>query len=343
MMRSLILETPKDPSTLKLVNRDLPEPSAKQVRIKMTSLGLNRGDLLYCQGRYFFQAPENSRLGFEGAGIIDALGIDLQNSEFKLGDRIALLPMSFDISHQGCFSEYGLYETHSLIRSPENIPNDEAGSFWMAFLTAWGGMVECGGLNKGETVVITAASSSVGLAAIQIAKMLGVKVIATSSHESKSYALIEAGADEVIVFPSNLSNEALAKANENYVNQVREFTHGKGSDLVFDAVAGPASHGLVKASAQGGRIIIQGMLDRRPMDIHAGVLMKRKLTLRGYTLDETLENEDKKLRAIESISNGFNKTQLKPIIAAKHPLSSFKDAFEQLKQNQHIGKILLLP
>tara|TARA_R110001592_G_scaffold52511_14_gene160738 strand:- start:9962 stop:10990 length:1029 start_codon:yes stop_codon:yes gene_type:complete len=342
-MRCLILETPRDPNTLTITKQSLPMPGNHQVRIKMTSMGLNRGDLLYCQGRYFFQSPENSRIGFEGAGIIDALGSDLVNSEFKIGDRVALLPMSFDISSQGCFSDYGLYETKSLIRSPDNIPDDEAGSFWMAFLTAWGGMVEFGGLSKGETVVITAASSSVGLAAIQIAKMQGARVIATSSHESKSPALMANGADEVIVFKSNLTGEELAKANENYVNKVRALTYDKGSDLVFDAVAGPASHGLVKASAQGGRIVIQGMLDRRPMDIHAGVLMKRRLSLRGYTLDETLENEDKKLRAIESISNGFNNKQLKSVIAEKHALSYFDKAFEQLKQNQHIGKIILVP
>ncbi len=342
-MRSLILANPRSPDSLKIVEQEKPEPGAYQIRVKITSMGLNRGDLLYCQGKYFFQPTPNSRIGFEGAGIVDAIGIGLKQSPFKIGERVALLPMSFDISQQGCFSEYGLYEPGSLIQSPQSVPDDEAGSIWMAFLTAWGGMVECGRLAKDETVVITAASSSVGLAAIQIAKMLGARVIATSSHESKSRALIHNGADEVIIFPSKLEGKELADANENYVNKVREFTQGKGSDLVFDAVAGPATHGLVKASKQGGRIIIQGMLDRRPMDIHAGVLMKRRLSLRGYTLDETLENEQQKSRAIASILEGFNQEQLKSIIAEKHALSSFAEAFSQLAKNQHIGKIMLVP
>tara|TARA_R110002072_G_scaffold300706_2_gene478716 strand:- start:32064 stop:33092 length:1029 start_codon:yes stop_codon:yes gene_type:complete len=342
-VRSLILEKPKDPSSLKLIDQTLPEPGDKQLRVKITSIGLNRGDLLYCQGRYFFQAPAHSRLGFEGAGIIDKLGRGLDNTTFKCGDRVALLPMSFDISQQGCLAEYGLYEASSLIASPNTISDEEAGSLWMAFLTAWGGMVECGGLSKDETVVITAASSSVGLAAIQIAKMLGAKVIATSSQESKSAALRDNGADEVIVFGSNLEGDALVKANEQYVVKVREFTQNSGSNLVFDAVAGPATHGLVKASSQGGRIVIQGMLDRRPMDIHAGVLMKRRLSLRGYTLDETLEDDIKKQRAIRAISEGFKNNQLKSVIAQTHALSCFDDAFEQLKRNQHIGKIVLIP
>jgi NADPH:quinone reductase-like Zn-dependent oxidoreductase len=342
-MRSLVLETPKDLNSLRLLNFDLPQPGKKQIRVKMTSMGLNRGDLLYCQGRYFFPSPKHSRVGFEGAGIIDAIGDEMTESCHKIGDRVALLPMSFDISQQGCFSDYGLFEAKSLIPSPSNIPDDETGSFWMAFLTAWGGMVDCGGLAENETVVITAASSSVGLAAIQIAKMLGAKVIATTSDDSKSGALIENGADKVIIFPSNLAKEELTEANEHYVNTVREFTQGKGSDLVFDAVAGPASYGLVKASTQGGRIVIQGMLDRRPMDIHAGVLMKRRLSLRGYTLDETLEKKTKRQAAIEAISAGFSSEKLKPVIAHKYALACFNEAFEKLKLNQHIGKIILIP
>lgn len=342
-MRSLILKTPKDPSSLSLKEQNLPSPAANQVRVKMTSMGLNRGDLLYCQGRYFFQSPENSRLGFEGAGIVDALGLDIDSNKIKVGDKVALLPMSFDISQQGCFSEYGVYETDSLIPSPNNVPDSLTGSFWMAFLTAWGGMIDCGNLKPGETVVITAASSSVGLAAIQLAKMTGAKVIAVCSKEDKVEALYQNGADKVICIPSNLESEALTNAIAHYVETVKEETRQKGSDLVFDAVAGPLSHGLVKASSQGGRIIIQGMLDRRPMDIHAGVLMKRRLTLRGYTLDETLENQNKKDQAIRMITQGIEAGQLKPVIASKYSLKDFSLAFDEIKQNKHIGKIILVP
>ena len=342
-MRALILDTPENPESLLLVERDLPEPQKRQVRIRFTSMGLNRADILYCQGRYFFPPRPGSRLGFEGAGIIDKLGSELTDSGFKTGDRVAVLPMSFDLQTQGCFAEYGLYDADSLIASPPGLDDAACGSIWMAFLTAWGGMITCGNLSRDETVVITAASSSVGIAAIQVAKLCGAKVIATSSDESKRAALLENGADQVIIFPPNLSGLELDKANQHYVDSVRGFTQGKGSDLVFDAVAGPASYALVKASARGGRIVFQGMLDRRPMNIHAGVLMKRRLSLRGYTLDETLENPLQRQQAIAHISNGFIKKQLKPVIAQTHPLSSYSLAFGQLKLNQHIGKIVLVP
>jgi NADPH:quinone reductase-like Zn-dependent oxidoreductase len=342
-MHALILEKPENPESLKIAELPMPAPHKQQVRIRFTSMGLNRADLLYCRNRYFFRPTAASRLGFEGAGYIDQLGAGLEGSGLKRGDRVAVLPMSFDLQTQGCFAEYGVYDAACLIPSPEVLDDSVTGAVWMAYLTAWGGMVECGGLKANETVVITAASSSVGIAAIQIAKWLGARVIASTSEESKRTALIENGADLVIIIPANLDGESLDEANKHYVDEVRTFTADAGSNLVFDAVAGPASYALVKASAMGGRIVFQGMLDRRPMNIHAGVLMKRRLTLRGYTLDETLNDSAQKTQAITQIYTGFIKKQLKPVIAQIHPLSSYALAFEQLSSNQHIGKIVLVP
>lgn len=342
-MKALILDTPENPNSIQLLEQTMPEPGANQVRIRFTSMGLNRADLLYCQGRYFFPPLKGTRLGFEGAGIIDKLGSGLEHSVYKKGDRVAIMPMSFHLPTQGCFAEYGVYQTDSLIPTPPGISDAASGAIWMAFLTAWGGMISCGKLTKGETVVITAASSSVGIACIQVAKLYGARVIATTSDPGKRPILLEQGADEVIVTPANLEGDDLDQSNQHYVERVRARTDGKGSDLVFDAVAGPASYALVKASAQGGRIVFQGMLDRRPMNIHAGVLMKRRLTLRGYTLDETLENKQQAKQAIKEISQGFIKKQLKPVIAEIHALSSYPQALDQLKKNQHIGKIVLVP
>jgi len=333
-MQSLILESPNNPKSLKLIETVLPTPRKGEVRLKLSSIGLNRGDLLFCQGRYFIKPSSGSRLGFEGAGIIDDI---CAPSKFKLGDKVAICPMSFDVNTQGCLAEYGIYKEDSLIPSPKGLPLEHSGGIWMAYLTAWGGIVEAGQLKAGEALVITAASSSVGIAAIQIGNMLGAKTIATTTSEEKAEKLIELGAQHVIV-QSKSSN-----ANQYYVDQINQITHNSGSDLVFDAVAGPATHGLVKASTRGGRIVIQGMLDRRPMDIHAGVLMKRLLTLKGYTVDQTLENEAQKQNAIRSISKGFSDKNLVPVIAEKYKLSSFQDAFDSLATNRHTGKIIITP
>ncbi len=335
-MKALRISSPPDIESLSLQEQARELPGSNQVGVRITSIGLNRGDLLFCQNRYFIKPNSGSRVGFEAAGIVDALP-SKGESKFQLGDRVALCPMSFDVNAQGAFAEYGIYPESALIKSPDNLPDEQCGAIWMAYFTAWGGLVEAGKLKQGEYVVITAASSSVGIAAIQIAKMIGAIPIATTTNKDKAETLTKLGAPHVIV--QNRNDEA----NLEYAKEVIEITNGKGSDLVFDAVTGPGTHGLVKASKRGGRIIIQGMLDRRPMDIHAGVLMKRLLTIKGYTVDQTLDDKAQKQRAIDAIRKGFKDAELFPVIAKRFALGDFKAAFIGLSENKHIGKIIVTP
>jgi len=344
-MQAVVFTENDSESTLHLADLPLPQlplskGTSKSVRVKLSSIGLNRADTLFPQGRYFFkptfttlqtQYSENGycRIGFEGAGIVDAVN---ESSKFKVGDRVAILPLKFDVSKQGCLAEYGIYDESILIPSPDSVSDELTGSIWMQYLTAWGGLVTDGQLQTNQTVVITAASSSVGIAAIQIAKMLGATAIATTTSDEKVIQLKALGADHVINMKS-----------DDYVEQIKAITHNKGTDLVFDAVAGPATRSLVQGSARGGKIIIQGMLDRRPMDIHAGVLMKRLLTVKGFTLDLLLDNPDQLQKAIERITEGLNNDELKPVIAKQYPLSQFEDALELLKSNKHTGKIVVNP
>ena len=110
---------------------------------------------------------------------------------------------------------------------------------------------------------------------------------------------------------------------------------------MFDAVAGPDTRHLVQGSAIGSKVIIQGMLDRRPMDIHAGVLMKRLLTVKGFTVNMILDNPELLSNCAKQITQGINDLQLVPVIAKTFTLSQFKEAFSLLKSNKHIGKILI--
>jgi len=334
-MRTLILESPSHPKSLKLIEAPLPEPKTGEVRVKFSAMGLNRADLLFCQGRYFIKPEAGSRLGFEGAGLIDKLGPDTE--KFSLGDCVALCPMSFDVHTQGCFSDYGIYSQEALILCPKEIDSQINAAIWMAYLTAWGGLVMAGNLSKGETVVVTAASNAVGIAAIQIANMLGAKVIATTTSESKAESLLTLGAQQVFI----QNQSTLEDSIYSYVKLVNDSTQGMGSDLVFDAVAGPMTHALVKASKREGRIIIQGMLDRKPMDIHAGVLMKRLLTLKGYTVDLLLSKPEQKKRAIDGILRGLEQNKINPIIARTFELDEFEHAFDYLKANSHVGKVII--
>lgn len=341
-MRALTFKQQGPIESIKLAEIPAQHPGKGQVRIKLTSAGLNRADTLFPEGRYFSKpsfvsetlqesvhSDGYSRLGFEGAGIIDKVGPEV---DYKIGDRVAIVPLALDVSRQGCFAEYGIYEASSLIRTPKVLSDQHAASVWMQYLTAWGGLVVDGNLTQGQAVVITAASSSVGIAAIQVANMLGAISIATTTSKDKVDQLKSLGAQHVINMKS-----------DDYVQEIKSITNGRGSNLVFDAVAGPDTRYLVQGSARGGKIIIQGMLDRRPMDIHAGVLMKRLLTVKGFTLDIILENPKVLEEAVEHITNGINKQQLTPVIAETYTLAQFEEAFSLLKSNKHTGKIIITP
>lgn len=332
--RVLRLTQPNHPSALELCQEPLLPPKADEVRVRITSIGLNRADLLFQQGRYFQHPVPNTRLGFEGGGLVDAAGPD---STFQVGDLVSTCPMAIDVETQGCLADYATFRSSQLLSAPPSLHHDHLGAIWMAYLTAWGGLFEVGKLHTGQTVVITAASSSVGIAAIQLAKRQQAQVIATTSSTRKFSALEQLGADLAIAQPRNPEDY------QHYVEKVRNHSDGQGSDLVFDAVAGPASHALIKASKRGGRVVIHGLLDRRPMDVHAGVLMKRLLTLSGYTLDQTLNNSQLKQQAVSDISNGLQQRSLQPVIAKGFCLNDYQQAFDYLASNQQLGKVIITP
>ena len=189
-------------------------------------------------------------------------------------------------------------------------------------------------------MVVTAASSSVGIAALQVAVLAGANPVAITTSQSKAEALRALGPWSVFVMPTERSD---IKATSGYVDFIRSVSGGRGSDLVFDAVAGPGISELIKGSARGGRIILQGLLDRRPMDIHAGVLMKRLLTLKGFTVDVVTGDPANLAAGVAFVTAGLESGSLAPVIARRFALDQWREAFQLLESNQHIGKIIVNP
>lgn len=319
---------------LAIDKENLPEPGAGEVRLRMQSVGLNRADLLWQQNRYFSKAGSNAGVGFEGAGIVDATGPD---TDIQVGQRFATCPMTIDPNIQGCLADYAVFKANQLIPTPFGLSDADAGAVWMAFLTAWGGLFDAADLQAKQSLLVSAASSSVGLAAIQLANQCGAKVMATSTSEAKLETLCSLGADAASLQPQEPDQF------EQFDSALERFSAGEGIDLSFDAVAGPAIRCLVKGAKRGGTIVIHGLLDRREMPIHAGVLMKRLLTVKGYTLDQTLDKAQVRQRAITSLSKGFDEQSLRPIIARYFALDDFKEAFSYLASNQQIGKVVITP
>jgi len=205
---------------LKLEDLPLAEPGKGEVRIKVEAIGLNRAEIMFRKGQYLETPHVPSRLGYEAAGIIDAVGPDVTG--LRIGDRVSTIP-SFPMGQYGVYGESAIVPAYAAAHYPNKLSSIEGAAIWMQYMTAYGALLEYGGLKKGESVLITAGSSSVGLAAIQIVKATGGVAIATTRGADKKVFLLEAGADHVIVTDE-----------EDLVERGMSLTGGEGVRVVFD-------------------------------------------------------------------------------------------------------------
>ncbi|VEE35519.1 quinone oxidoreductase, NADPH-dependent [Escherichia coli] len=213
------------PEVLEFVDVQVPAPTAGEVQIRVHAIGINRAEIMYRNGQYVIEPEFPARLGYEAAGVVQAVGENVD--EFTIGDLVSVIP-SFMFNEYGMYGEVVNAPVHAIVKHPENLSFEEAAASWMMYVTAYGALVEYGNLQAGQNVVIRAASSSVGLAAIQIANMLGANPIALTRTSEKSEMLLKAGAAAVI-----------ATAELDMVAEINRTTDGVGAHIVFDPVGGP--------------------------------------------------------------------------------------------------------
>ncbi len=312
---------------LKIEDLPLTEPGEGEVRLQVEAIGLNRAEVMFRMGQYL-EAPElPSRLGYEAAGIVAAVGPGV--SGIHRGDRVSTIP-SFSMGTYGVYGESAIVPAHAVANYPDNLSPAEGASIWMQYLTAYGALVDIGQVKQGDAVVITAASSSVGLAAIQITKAAGALAIATTRGADKKQYLLDAGADQVIVTDE-----------DDLVEKVMAGTSGEGADLIFDPVAGPFLETLADAAAPGATLFVYGALFPAPTAFPLLAALKKGLIIRGYTLFEIVMDADRFARAKQYVYAGLESGALTPIIDRTFPLEAIVDAHLYMESNQQKGKIVV--
>ena len=314
------------PDVLKLEELPLVEPGKGEVRIKVIAIGLNRAECMFRRGRYLEMPQFPSRLGYEAAGIIDAVGPEVAG--LRTGDRVSTIP-SFSIGQYGVYGESAIVPAYAVVPYPANLSPIEGAAIWMQYMTAYGALIEYGNMKQGDTVLITAASSSVGLAAIQMAKAQGAMAIATTRGAEKKSFLMGAGADHVIA-----TNE------ENLVERVKSLTAEKGVRVAFDPVAGPLLEQLAEAAEMHGMIFEYGALSPEPTPFPLFPALAKGLTVRGYTLFEIVRDPESLARGKDYINRGLESGSLKPIIDRTFPLADIVEAHRYMESNQQKGKIV---
>ena len=315
------------PEVLQIEDIDLQNPGPGEVRLKVAAFGLNRAELLFRQALYLERPKLPSRLGYEAAGVVDAVGPDV--SELREGDRVSTVP-GFSMRQYGVYGESCIVPARVAVPYPEPLTPIQGAAIWMPYLTAYGALVDIGKLGPEDTVVITAASSSVGLAAIQMAKDLGATTVATTRGPAKRSVLLEAGADHVIVTDE-----------ENVPRRIKAITDRRGARLIFDAVAGSLVDKLAKGAAPGGIIVTYGALSLESTPFPLGDALAKGLTMRGYTLFEITNDSHRLSAAVRFVADRLQSGVFKPTIARTFDLSQIAEAHRYMETNTHVGKIVI--
>lgn len=313
-----------------------PIPAGNQVVVRLTSIGMNHADLMARRGEYKLSSGSPPFTpGIEGGGYIATIGE--QVSDRTVGQRV-ILTLDAPYRHQG---GAGTYQSHYLttvdktIPVPAGIPDELLGALWLPYLTAWGCLVWRQNLQPGQIVMISAASSSVAIAAAQVVKQQGGIAIGTTTSPSKLEKLRtmpEAQFDHLV----------LTGSDRDWRREIRQVTKGLGPTVIFDPIAaGEFLNTEIRVLAAGGTIWIYGLLGR-PDVVDVTPLIRKGGAIRGWLLNE-LGTDATALQTgyqhvLERVAQGVYQLP----IAATFPLREVRQAHAEMEKGEHIGKLILI-
>jgi NADPH2:quinone reductase len=346
-MQQIIVERFGGPEVLRVIDAPTPAPAAGQVRVKLTSIGMNYAELMARTGQYKLMSGDPPFTpGLEGGGVIEAVGAGV--TDRRVGQRVIL---GADATRRKPGAESsGAYRSHFVcdaaltILAPDVIPDDQLGGIWLPYLTAWGCLVWRQQIKAGQFVALPAASSSVALAAAQICRRHGAIPIGLTSSAKKVEhikALKTAMYEHIIVTgrgPGSAGPDAL------WIKQVREATGGRGVDVFFDPVAaGDFLAAEVRLLASGGTVWIYGLLGE-PGVVDLSPLIRKSAGVRGWVLYELIGTGETGLqRGYNEVLEGFTLGHYKQHVARTFKLADVRAAQTEMEKGEHIGKLVLVP
>lgn len=322
-MKALVCrELLADYAGVALEEQALPEPGAGEVRVRIKAASLNFPDLLMTEGKYQLKPELPFVLGMEFAGIVDALGAGV--SAFAPGDAVA------GGNRIGAFSEYAVVPAAALRKKPEAISFAAAASYGAAYLTAYVALVRRGNLQPGETLLVHGASGGVGLAAVDVGRLLGARVIATSASQDKRRILTEYGADHVL-------------PDAGFRERVKELTGGRGADVIYDPVGGDVFDESVRCIAFDGRLLIIGFTSGRIPSVNVNMPLIKGFSVVGVRAGEYgRQFPDRGRENMAAIWKWAEEGKVRPRIHAEVPLTDWRRAFEMMRSREVVGKVAIV-
>ncbi len=301
----------------------LPKPGAGEVLLRVHSAGINRADLFQREGTYPAPAETRHIPGLEAAGEIIALSRGVTG--FKEGDRVTALLTG------GGYGEYCTAPAAQLLPIPDTMSYDEAACLPEALATNWLALTEIANAQAGESLLVHGGTSGIGVIAIQLARVLGLTVLAT------------AGTDHKCTVCRSLGAEAVNYKKEDFLAFVRAFTGGRGVDVLLDMVGGSYAERNIRALAPKGRMVTIALLGGSQATVPLGGLLMKNLTWQGVTLrSRTPREKAKTIREVrERIWPLVTEGTLKPMIDSVFPFAEVEKAHQRMQEGLHIGKIIL--
>ncbi len=317
------------PEVLRFESLEAGEPGAGEVRVRIEAIGLNRAEAAFRSGRYIEKAQLPARLGYEAAGVVEALGEGVKG--FSVGEPICVMP-AFSMNKYGVYAERAIVPASALLPRPAGLGVQESASIWMQYLTAYGALIDISQIGAGDAVIVTAASSSVGIAAIQIANHVGAVPIAVTRTAAKEVGLRKLGAAHVVV-----------TAKQSLDTEVLRMTEGKGAKVAFDPIGGPIVAALAAAMGPGGWLILYGNLSGQAQStvFPFGPSAMKGFAMRGYLVFEIIHASQRFERARKFVEEGLRAGWLTPVIAKTFPFDQIVEAHRYLESNEQIGKVIV--
>ena len=327
MSRSITFAQAGEPEVLEYRDMAVPDPGENQVRIRVKAIGINRAEAMWRRDDYIEPVSFPAGLGYEAAGIVDAVGAGVDG--FAVGDAVDLIP-SFSMNDYATYGELILAPDYAVVKQPEALSFVEGASVWMMFVTAYGALIEDAKVSKGDFVLIPAASSSVGLAAIQLANYAGATPIALTRTSAKRQQLLDAGAGHVI-----------ATGETDMVAEVMRITDGQGARVAFDPVGGPAFAKLLSALSFQGTIYLYGALSEEPTTLPVLEMIAKMPTIKAHNIWKTSGDAERREAAVAYILRGFESGALKPVIDRIFDFDEMVAVHRYLETNGQFGKIVV--
>jgi putative PIG3 family NAD(P)H quinone oxidoreductase len=324
-MRAIIISRPGGPEVLELRDVPTPEPGAGQIRVRIAATAINRADLLQRAGRY--PAPTGWPAdipGLEYAGTVDAVGPDvLQRS---VGQPV------MGIAGGGTYAEFVVVHEDEAIPVPRGVPIEHAAAIPEAFITAHDALLTQAALTRGETLLVHGVGSGVGVAALQIGRVVGARVLGTARSDWKLERAREYGLDV-----------AIDAAKQDFADVVHRESRDLGANVILDLVGGAYLSGNVRALARHGRLLLVGLVAGATAELDMRALMAKRASIRGTVLrSRTPQEKAQVARVFATFALPlFEAKRLVPVIDSMLPLSRAAEGHGRVERNLNFGKVVL--